>query len=408
MRTDRPPRIVTLVLCNLAGEVVGALPPFTADLPYWQEAGDVVRRARELYGLDVVVLRLLDAELGQPHGGKVSYLAETTRPSVRASDVNEWSGRLADDPLRLPYARPGGPAAAVAWATAELTSRGRAVRAAPEQMRTWNLSSLWRIPTDTDDVWLKLVPPFFAHEGDVLELFAAEAVPPLVAHDGPRMLLEQVDGNDLHSPTSTQLTRLLDLLVDLQSRWSGRIDQLAATGMADFRADSLTAAITSVVERTAPQLDSADNTALEAFVAGLPGRFAALAGCGVPDTIVHGDFHPGNARGTGTALTVLDWGDCGVGHPLLDEPAFLDRVPSNRRRSLRTSWHRRWREAVPGCDPERAAALLEPVAAARQATIYQLFLDNIEASERPYHRDDPRHWLQRTARLVSAGSTTTR
>ena len=61
-----------------------------------------------------------------------------------------------------------------------------------------------------------------------------------------------------------------------------------------------------------------------------------------------------------------------------------------------------WRTKVPGSDPDRAAALLAPVASARQALIYQVFLDGIEASEHPYHRDDPTEWLARTATLVRA------
>jgi hypothetical protein len=52
---------------------------------------------------------------------------------------------------------------------------------------------------------------------------------------------------------------------------------------------------------------------------------------------------------------------------------------------------------VPGCEPERAASLLEPVAALRQAVIYQSFLDGIEPAERVYHASDPALWLQRAA-----------
>ena len=36
--------------------------------------------------------------------------------------------------------------------------------------------------------------------------------------------------------------------------------------------------------------------------------------------------------------------------------------------------------------------------------MYQGFLDRIESSEQPYHRDDPSEWLARTADLVRAES----
>jgi hypothetical protein len=62
-----------------------------------------------------------------------------------------------------------------------------------------------------------------------------------------------------------------------------------------------------------------------------------------------------------------------------------------------------WKKAVPGSDPARAAVLLAPIAAARQAVIYRMFLDNIEPSEHVYHATDPLLWLTRTAELVREG-----
>ena len=107
------------------------------------------------------------------------------------------------------------------------------------------------------------------------------------------------------------------------------------------------------------------------------------------------------------ALTLLDWGDSGVGHPLLDLPAFLEPIPRNAIDAVRAHWLQQWSEAVPGSDPARAAALLAPVAAARHAVIYRSFLDNIEPSEQPYHRADPATWLNRAATLVISAPPTT-
>src|SRR5205085_4882545 len=92
--------------------------------------------------------------------------------------------------------------------------------------------------------------------------------------------------------------------------------------------------------------------------------------------------------------------DSGVGHPLLDQPSLLDRIPHGAIGAVRTHWLQQWREAAPGSDPARASVLLAPVAAARHAVIYRNFLDNIEPSEQPYHRADPARWLVRTAALV--------
>jgi aminoglycoside phosphotransferase (APT) family kinase protein len=121
---------------------------------------------------------------------------------------------------------------------------------------------------------------------------------------------------------------------------------------------------------------------------------------------VHGDFAPGNVRGDGVVapMTILDWGDSGIGQPLLDQPAFLDRTPATDTATIRAHWDAAWRAANPGADPTRAAQLLAPVAAARQAVIYRRFLDRIEPAEWPYHEHDPVDWLRRTVALFEAES----
>ncbi|WP_437597063.1 hypothetical protein [Sorangium sp. So ce590] len=75
-----PPRLVRLVLVTRAGELLGALPPYPVAMPWWQETQSVLQGARERHGIEVTVLRMLAAELPVPHGGAVTYLAETEAP----------------------------------------------------------------------------------------------------------------------------------------------------------------------------------------------------------------------------------------------------------------------------------------------------------------------------------------
>src|SRR5258708_6087390 len=114
------PRTAALVLVTRDGACVGSLPAVPVATPWWQDVEPVVRAAREHHGVDVVVLRRLDAEGEQPHGGRVTYLAEVTQP-VQAPP---WTGVLDDQPLRHAFAKPGGPAADLAWACAVLARRG--------------------------------------------------------------------------------------------------------------------------------------------------------------------------------------------------------------------------------------------------------------------------------------------
>ena len=199
---------------------------------------------------------------------------------------------------------------------------------------------------------------------------------------------------------------MIDALVRIQAAWAGRVDVLLAIGLPDWRGSILPALIADVIERTAEQLTAAERATLDRFLRGLPTRFAAIEACGLPDTIVHGDFAPGNVRGDGVtaSMTILDWGDSGIGQPLLDQRAFLDRTPAGEAPGLLARWDAAWRALVPGDDPTRAARLLAPVAAARQAVIYRGFLDRIEPSERVYHEGDPADRLRRTVVLLAAES----
>jgi len=392
-----PVRDVTLVLCLADGTLLGALPPFEVPSPWWQEVAVVVAGAREAYGLGVTVLRLLSTERATTaEGGPVAYLAEVRSAPDRP--LRPWPGEpLAEAPHRLPYARPGGPAADLAWADTVLAARRTPRVGAAEQLRTWNLSSIWRLPTGDGSAWLKVVPPFFAHEGAILGRLDPAVVPPILSAADGRMLLADVPGEDQYDAPPDRLLAIVGLLVGLQVAWAGRAAELIGLGLPDWRAVPLIALAADTVARTVPGLDTATRARLDRLVDGLPERFAAITACGVPDTIVHGDFHPGNVHGADGRFVLLDWGDSGVGHPLLDQAAFLGRQGDPVRSRLLAEWARLWRAAVPGSDPERAAELIEPVAALRQAVIYHHFLDNIEPDEHIYHSGDPAAWLQRAA-----------
>ncbi len=404
---EPPSRIVSLVLVTPDGRPRGRLAPFPVESPWWPDVAPIVRDVRGRLGLPVTILRMLEVEPHRMAGGHVTYLAESDHPVA----LEPWTGSLDDHPLRQTWARTGGPAADLEWVSSVLSDQDLQLTGPPQQVKSWNLSSLWRLPTTGGQAWLKVVPPFMAHEGRLLTRLAqvaGHAVPRLLGHEGARSLMGDVPGEDMYEASGSVLLRMVTLLVELQCGSIGRVEELMALGLPDWRAPALAEAIASVVERTASELDEGERRILAGFVRGLDERFAAVADCALPDALVHGDFHPGNLRSDGTSLVLLDWGDSGVGHPLLDRAAFLDRIPAAAVDAVAGHWDRAWREAVPGCDPARVARLLDPVAAARQALIYRRFLDEIEPSEYPYHQRDPADWLRRTVTLVQGGDRPSR
>jgi hypothetical protein len=391
--------------------VLGTLPAFDVASPWWPDVGPVVAGARERFGVDLTVLRVLRTTGRGPDGGEGAYLAETG-DAVRAGSAGSAGSaglaepdddlrRLAeaDDPLRQPWARPGGPAADVAWADDELASTGLPRTGPALQVKSWNLSSVLRLPTRAGPVWCKHVPAFLGHEGAVLKAVRRtdpDLVPDVLAHrqdpDGTSVtLLGHVPGDDQWDAPEPVLAAMARRWVAVQARWAGDVEELLALGLPDRRSGALAAAVADLAGRpdvrgtlTAGELDRTD-----ALVAALPRRLAELDACGLPSTLVHGDLHPGNWIGNGNRLVLVDWGDSLVGHPMLDVLAFLERTPAGAIRDcVRGMFVEAWRDAAPGADPDRAMALIEPIEAVRRALVYRTFLDGIEETERDYHDAD--------------------
>ena len=212
-------RTATVVLVH-HGAVIGSLPPVSLSMPWWPEAHDVVAAVRERYGIDVTVLRLVDAPADRLSGGHVAYLAETDqRPTT---PLTGWTGDpLADEPLRQEWARPGGPAALVRWADEQLADHGIRRTGPAEQMRSWNLSGIWRLPTTAGPVWLKAVPAFFAHEGAVIDWIGPQAAPRLHGRAWGRVLMAEIPGPTNHETRGPALRPMVELLTDLQERCLG-------------------------------------------------------------------------------------------------------------------------------------------------------------------------------------------
>jgi Phosphotransferase enzyme family len=380
-------RLATLVLCGSDGAVLGQLPAFAASPRWWPEVETVVQGVRERFGLTVTVLRLLTTETTGA-GGAVSYLAQLQSGSpdgLTALDGPRAAAVAEDATHRLWWAQPGGLDHLPAWVDAA-------------QHKTWNLSVVVTAPSDEGEVWFKATPPFLADEGGVIRRVAAvdpDLVPVILAHDPGRraILMDHVIGQDQFGLTDEAVAEaMVRRWVTVQAALVDDVEHALALGGRDLRAVALPADAEDLIGRPEVRaaLTAEEVRAVESLVADLPRRLDDIAECGLPDTVLHGDMHPGNWRRAGDRLTLLDWGDVAVGNPMVDQRAFVERLadPALRER-ISGLWTALWAELVPGSDPARAAYLLGPVGQVAAATSYQRFLDHIEATERVYHALDP-------------------
>ena len=399
------------VLLRSDGRTLGCLPMIELAEPWWMETGDLLAALRARFGIEGMMLRLVSASTDHIEpGAEVTYAVEVLGelpPGLPLAPCDRLVLGDEADPLRMPWARVGGVAADIAWADRELAALGRRRTGPADQVRSWNLSLVLRLPSDRGILWLKHVPPFLRHEGSVLRLVrdAGASVPEVLAAD-PRaglVLLDDVPGEDSYAPDEVLTIRMVETLVALQHRMTSRRDAIHAAGGPDWTGATLLRDVSGLAGRddVRGEFDRAEQAALDRLVTNLPAKLDALYACGLEDTLVHGDFHPANHRFDGRTLVLLDWGDSGIGHPLFDMAAFLERVPAERLDRVRAAWIAAWKDPYPHADVSRAAELIPPIAALRQALIYRRFLDGIEASEQIYHRDDPAAWLRRAIAMAT-------
>jgi len=240
------------------------------------------------------------------------------------------------------------------------------------------------LPTSDGPVWLKAIPPFALAEPIAIRTFAEvdpKLVPNVIASGPGRLLLADVPGKDCWDASLETMSDVVRRLVTAQAR-IGR----PPPGIPDRRPETLAVAVRDLLDGPV----GAELTTEELRAArSLRPRWKMLDECGLPDTVVHGDFHPGNWRCGDGPPVVLDFADAHLGSPVLDGIRAIDYLPANRRRAAANAWIAAWTAALPRSRPAEALRIGEPLAHLAYAVRYQEFLDHIEPSEHVYHLGDP-------------------
>ncbi|MFI7675707.1 aminoglycoside phosphotransferase family protein [Actinophytocola sp. NPDC049390] len=339
------------------------------------------------------VVRLMRVDGGEvPRGGHVTYHVEAagTTVSLPAAQLD------GDDPSRAHFATVDGLRDLFTWAHEALAGCGVAVTGPVTQRKTWNLAALFRLPTERGPVWLKALPAFATDEARVMAELAAvdpTLVPEVLASGEGKLLLTHLPGEDCWHASEDVLAAGIHRYVAAQA---------ALTPPTWLRHRDYPAEIDALLDRDLGL--TADEVARARAL--LPG-WAALADCGLPATVVHGDFHSGNWRSDGGPPAVLDFADAHVGAPVLDGLRVTEFGDTARTPAAHAAWVSAWRAERPGSDPARALVVGAPLARLYLAVRYQEFLDGIEASERIYHEGDPASCVRAALRSHAAARTGT-
>jgi hypothetical protein len=396
-------------LVSIGDRYLGKAPTFEVEPPWWAEVEKITAHLDELLGVGSLVLRLVhadEAEIGR--GGRAVYHVQVDgEPRAGVLDPTpdpDWADIVKPHPLRSTWAEIDGPRKLIKWAAAILSDAevgeagvsgagvGDAGVGCPVQVKTWNLSCLVRFPSAGGGAWAKATSRFLSVDADIIEhvrRYDAALAPAVLGIDLDNRwsLLKHAPGIDCWQPDQATVQDVLSRWVAVQAAIAGEADQLQAPRMLpQDLPDELERLLSGEVGE---RLSAEELVQARQLVDALPGIVAQLDSSGLPITLVHADFHPGNWRSDGQNRMIVDWADSYVGHPATDIQRLRDWIPAEKRDHAVSTWAAAWRQQLPDSEPLRALEPMTVIARLLGAVTYQRFLDNIETSERIYHEDDP-------------------
>ncbi len=320
------------------------------------------------------------------------------RPQVADGVAGVCADRLAerrgerDVPAeRSEWARPGWYERAVEWIECEVAAAGRSAPDAVVQFRHWGGSAVMRVDLGQERWWFKATIPLFGAEPAItLELSRRShgATGAVIAIDADRgwLLLEEVDDVGDESPEHSAAA--IDRLVELQRSFApAELDRLVAAGADRRPLRELPERIEHVL-RSPIAVDVAPQTTAgrTAVVERLHTAIAAIEGFGLPTTLVHGDFHPGNVARSVSGPVIFDWSDACIGSPVVDIGPWASWYADDPERDrdvwrwFRDAWERRLGVDLTGLERRD----VDVVTGAFHLDSYVRILETLE----PFRRDE--------------------
>ena len=314
-------------------------------------------------------------------------------------------------PWRRPaWTRPGWYDRASAWMVDRMAAAGRPAEGPPAMIHVWPLAVVLRAPATGGPCFLKCAGRMFAHEASITRTLAERTpdhVPEVIAiePDENWLLMGDLGADIVGRGPANGWGDGLARLAELQLAWASEPDALIRAGLPRRPLTSLAADLPGFLGENGlgDRLRPAVRDEWDAAVPRLVEACGHLATLSVPETIVHGDFHPWNVARTTRGLVVFDWSDGSLGPPFVDLPTTLGRTPDVAiRRALADRYLAAWPE-VPEGDRPRVADLAMLVGSLYQVQSYLGFLRTIDPMESLDLAGADASWLGRSLEALEHG-----
>jgi hypothetical protein len=303
--------------------------------------------------------------------------------------LDEYRGVRPVPELRARWSRAGWYQRASAWIGQALADAGRPPPTAVTQVRLWGISAVMRVDTAHGRCWFKAVFPHFRHEPAVTAFLDRQlpgSVAPVIAVDTDEgwLLLDDV-GEDTLATNPVAHRPAIEQLVAMQRTFVGRTDELVAAGCARRGLAELPSLLAAALAAPAvrPWIDLTPDR-IGQLVDWLTEAVAEIDALGVPDTLVHGDFHPGNIAIHQGRPVLFDWSDAAVSHPLVDVVTWASwfRDDAERVDELWTMFLEAWTGVIPIARFDAQRPTFEALAGAYHTISYAGILAALEPSRR--------------------------
>jgi hypothetical protein len=327
--------------------------------------------------------------------------AESLAPPELVEAVERWLSEQRGATLpaeRPPWARPGWLAEATRWMQERVVALGIRATGPAEVVEQWPLSSVLKLETDDGRVYLKGVFSIFRQEPELTAALAKRhptLVPEVLAVDGHRglLLMRELRGTPVGELDLERWNEALGVAATIQRDWACREEEPFALGAHDRTLAALESEIGAVFDAAGlprthvPELES---------------RCTELARGPMPQTLVHGDLHPGNVMVDGVeSPRIFDWSDACVSHPLFDLVTFLPWCKdAAAREAMLDTYLDTWSEYGSREELRATYYLAEPIAYVHHAISYRRITAALEPDDRWWFAEEPTRGLAVATELI--------
>ena len=390
----------------LTREPSGRIPAFDVAPVFYPEVEDLVRIVREECGLDIAILRCLEggnANEGNPR----LYSAICTSDDVETTPGFKWIGlgepnfdasdkaalgkiaqleveRLSSPALSdssVPWDSPTGwHQAALNWLGANLPPSHDGKPWQASQIRSWSISSVWRVTSAGTRLYFKASPRYFASEVavtlDVANRFP-NASPSIVAAQPENgwMLMQDLGDVTLGTTDGAEMWHdTMKTIAIVQRGYIGRFREMERLGLERRTTEAIVETLANWTDDPASveiRLFGEENEAalrrLEPSVGRIESMARSLRELRVPPTLEHGDLDATNVFIRNGSPVLMDWSDACISHPF-----FTPLTPAQARRypEFVDTYLREWTDYATVEELREGFCVAKPLAALESAFHY--------------------------------------